>query len=83
MRVALLLLFAGAESATTSTVEAVVSPVWVERSGCAPMVILPAAVRAYRAGEGLRYDVNIVGLATADDAARLEGTLRAAGHLAR
>lgn len=43
----------------------------------------PAAVRAYRAGEGLRYDVNIAGLATADDAARLESVLRAAGHMAR
>lgn len=39
----------------------------------------PAVVRAYRAGDGLRYDVNIAGLATAEDAARLEQALRAAG----
>lgn len=43
----------------------------------------PALVRAYRAGEALRYDVNITGLATAEDAARLESALRAAGHIVR
>jgi hypothetical protein len=43
----------------------------------------PATVRAYRAAGDLRYDVNLAGLATAEDAARLESTLRAAGHLTR
>lgn len=39
----------------------------------------PAVVRAYRDGDGLRYDVNVPGLASAGDAARLEQALRAAG----
>ena len=41
----------------------------------------PAAVRAYRSGEVLRYDVNISGLASAEDAAKMEGALRTAGLL--
>ncbi len=43
----------------------------------------PATVRAYRVAEELRYDVNVAGLATAEDAARLESALRAAGYLTR
>ncbi len=43
----------------------------------------PAAVRAYRSGDALRYDVNISGLATAEDAAKMEGALRTAGLLSR
>jgi hypothetical protein len=43
----------------------------------------PATVRAYRVADGLRYDVNVAGLATAEDAARLESALRASGLLAR
>lgn len=43
----------------------------------------PAAVRAYRSGEALRYDVNISGLASAEDAAKMEGALRMAGLLSR
>lgn len=43
----------------------------------------PAAVRAYRSGEALRYDVNISGLASAEDAAKMESALRTAGLLLR
>jgi hypothetical protein len=43
----------------------------------------PAAVRAYRSGDALRYDVGIPGLASAEDAAKMEAALRAAGLLLR
>lgn len=43
----------------------------------------PATVRAYRTADDLRYDVNVAGLATAEDASRLESVLRAAGHMTR
>lgn len=43
----------------------------------------PASVRAYRVADSLRYDVSIAGLATAEDAARLESALHASGLLAR
>lgn len=43
----------------------------------------PAAVRAYRSGDVLRYDVAISGLASPEDAAKIESSLRAAGLLTR
>ena len=43
----------------------------------------PATVRAYRVAGNLRYDVNVAGLATAEDAARLEGRLRTSGFMSR
>ena len=43
----------------------------------------PATVRAYRVAEDLRYDVNVAGLATVEDASRLESALRGAGHKTR
>ena len=43
----------------------------------------PATVRAYRIAEDIRHDVNVTGLATAEDASRLESALRAAGHMTR
>jgi hypothetical protein len=43
----------------------------------------PATMRAYRIAEDLRHDVNVAGLATAEEASRLESALRAAGHMTR
>ena len=43
----------------------------------------PATLRAYRVAEDLRYDVNVAGLATVEDASRLESALRRAGHKTR
>jgi hypothetical protein len=40
----------------------------------------PARLRAYRGGAGLRYEVSVAGLASAEDAATLAATLRRAGY---
>lgn len=40
----------------------------------------PVRLRAYRAGGGLRYEVHVAGLASAEDAATLSGMLRRAGY---
>lgn len=41
----------------------------------------PAMIRAYRSGGALRYDVAISGLASPEDAAKIESSLRAGGLL--
>src|SRR5690606_38475629 len=40
----------------------------------------PARVRAYRADSGLRYAVDVTGLGSAEDAARMADALRKAGY---